>query len=274
VPASALLLALAAAFVHAGWNLLTARAAQSQIAAGVALLAGAAAFLPVALLTGEVETAALPYVAASVALELCYLGCLATAYERGPLSVVYPVARGAAPVLVLLGSAAFLAVTPTVGQALGVLLVGLGVLLVRGRDPAARAGDLGLALLTAAFIAGYTVVDKAGLEHADPLPYLELVLAPTAVVYVALALALRGPRAVRSELTGATVLAGLGMFGAYGLALAALELAPAAAVAAVRESGVVIAAALAAVFLHEPVGPARAAGAVAVTLGIAAIALS
>jgi drug/metabolite transporter (DMT)-like permease len=273
VPADALLLALAAAFVHATWNLLTAGAQESQVAIGVALLIGAVVFLPVALLAGDVQSAALPYAAASLALELGYLACLATAYQRGPLSVVYPIARGTAPVLVLAGSALFLADAPSAAQVAGVLLVGAGVLLVRGRPRGGSAADVVLALMTAVFIAGYTVVDKRGLEHADPWPYLELILGPTALIYVAAALALRGPRAVSAELRPATAFAGIGMFGSYGLVLAALARAPAPAVAAVRETSVVIAAGLAAVFLHEPVGAARAGGAAIVAAGIAAIAL-
>jgi drug/metabolite transporter (DMT)-like permease len=273
VPADAFVLALAAAFVHATWNLLTAGADESQVAAGVALLIGALVFLPVGLLAGDVESDALPYAAASIALELGYLACLATAYQRGPLSVVYPVARGSAPVLVLIGSALFLAGTPSAEQVFGVLLVASGVLLVRGRPAKGSARDIGLALLTAVFIAGYTIVDKRGLEHADPLPYLELILAPTALIYVALALALRGPHAVRAEVKPRTAYAGVGMFASYGLALAALAKAPAPAVAAVRETSVVIAAGLAAVFLREPVGAGRAGGAALVAAGIAAIAL-
>jgi drug/metabolite transporter (DMT)-like permease len=273
VPADAFLLALAAAFVHAVWNLLTAGADESQIAVGVALLIGAVVALPLALAAGEVEASAWPYVAASNVLELGYLACLATAYQRGPMSVVYPVARGTAPVLVLIGSAVFLTTTPTAGQVAGVLLVGSGVLLVRGRKGTGTAADIGIALLTAVFIAGYTVVDKRGLEHADPLPYLELVLAPAALIYVALALVLRGWPAVRAELRPRTAFAGIGTFAAYGLALAALSKAPAPAVAAVRETSVVIAAGLAAVFLREPVGAARAGGAALVAAGIAAIAL-
>src|SRR4051794_16234692 len=263
---------MAAAVVHATWNLLTAGAEESQVAAGVALAIGALTFLPVALLTGDVQREALPYAAASTALELGYLACLATAYQRGPLSVVYPVARGVAPVFVLGGSALFLSTTPSAAQIAGVLLVGTGVLLVRGRPQGSRA-DVGLALLTALFIAGYTVNDKAGLRHADPLPYLVLVLGPTAAIYVAATLVLKGSRAVRSELKLRTALAGIGMLGSYGLALAALSKAPAPAVAAVRETSVVIAAGLAAVFLHEPVHAARAAGAAAVAAGIATIAL-
>ena len=138
VPADAFLLALAAAFVHATWNLLTAGADESQVAAGVALLIGALVFLPVGLLAGDVESAALPYAAASIALELGYLACLATAYQRGPLSVVYPGGArhgaGARPGR----QRAVPGTTPSAAQVAGVLLVAAGVLLVRGRPRAAR----------------------------------------------------------------------------------------------------------------------------------------
>src|SRR5919108_232002 len=83
----------------------------------------------------------------------------------------------------------------------------------------------------------------------------------------------RGPRALAAELRPSVAIAGLGMVAAYGLTLAALAIAPAAPVAAVRESSVVIATGLAAVVLRERVGRARFAGAVLVVAGIAAIAL-
>jgi drug/metabolite transporter (DMT)-like permease len=272
VALDALALALAAAVVHALWNLLTARAGESQIAAGVALAAGAAAFAPVALLTWDVRAGALPYAAASGALELVYLALLATAYQRAPLSVVYPVARGTAPVIVLAVSVLALGASLPAAAAAGVLAVGAGVLLVRGTGRDGRGTALGVAV--AVCIAGYTLVDNAALAHAAAVPYLELVMAPTATLYLLGAAALRGPRAVVAELRVPAVIAGLGMFGAYALALAALARAPAAPVAAVRESSVVIATALAALVLRERVDRRRWAGAVLVVGGVAAIALA
>jgi drug/metabolite transporter (DMT)-like permease len=272
LPLDALALALAAAVVHALWNLLTARSGESQIAAGVALGVGAAAFAPVALLTWDVRSGVAPYAVASVALELAYLALLATAYQRAPLSVVYPVARGTAPVIVLAVSVLALGASLPVGSAVGVLAVGAGMLLVRGTARGRRGTALGLAV--AACIAGYTLVDNAALDHAAPVPYLELVMAPTAVLYLAGAAALRGPRVLVAELRPSTVVAGLGMFGAYALALAALARAEAAPVAAVRESSVVIATALAAIVLREHVDRRRWLGAVLVVAGIAAIALA
>jgi drug/metabolite transporter (DMT)-like permease len=274
VPLDAFLLALAAAVVHAIWNLLAARAGETQIAAGVALFVGAVVFAPVAVLTWDVRPGVAPYAVASVALELGYLAMLATAYSRAPMSVVYPVARGAAPVIVLAVSVLALGVSPPLGAVAGVLAVGAGVLLVRGSAGERMRGGTALGLATAACIAGYTLVDHAALDHAAPLPYLELVIAPTAVIYVTVAVVLRGRRAVLAELRPEIALAGVGMFGAYALALAALSRAAAAPVSAVRESSVVMATALAAIVLRERVDRRRWAGAVLVAAGIAAIALA
>ena len=68
------------------------------------LVAGVVLFAPVAALTWDVDGAAIPYVLASGALELVYFGLLATAYSRAELTFVYPVARGSAPVIVLVVS--------------------------------------------------------------------------------------------------------------------------------------------------------------------------
>ena len=274
MPLTAFLLALAAAFVHAGWNLLTARAEQSQAATGISLAVGALAFAPVAAITWNVDAAVVPYAVASVALELAYFVLLATAYQRGPLSVVYPVARGAAPVLVAGVSAVFLGVALSAPQVLGVLVVAAGIVLVRGFERETRLGDLGLAIATAGAIAAYTLVDKEALEHADPLPYLELVFASTAAIYLAVTVRVAGAAAVRRAVSTAAVVAGVGMFAAYALTLAALQRADAAPVAAVRETSIVIAAVLAATLMGERVGRVRASGAAVVFAGVMLLALA
>jgi drug/metabolite transporter (DMT)-like permease len=271
VSGSAFALALGAAALHAAWNVLLARAGDVRAATTVALGLSVVLFAPVAVLTWDVQGAAVPWIAASAALELAYFFLLTTAYRRSDLSLVYPVSRGVAPVLVLVG-ATLTGSALGVRGALGVLLVGLGVVLVRGvRRPVDTPG-LVLALAIAATIAGYTLVDKQGIEHASPIAYLELVLLPVALAAVGWQLAGRRRAALRAEAGVATVVAAVCSFGAYALVLAALSLAPAAAVAAVRETSILFAVALAAVVLRERVGAVRVLGAVLVVAGVALVA--
>lgn len=270
--ASALVLALAAAWLHALWNLLLARARDVEAATAVAFTIAILAVAPVAVVAWDVERAALPYAAVSAVLELAYMALLAAAYTRAELSVVYPIARGLAPVLVLAIGVSALGVGTSAGEVLGVVLVGLGVMLVRGL---ARGDSRGAAFgaVIAACIAGYTLADARGVEHANPLAYLELVMALPVTVYVGIVARRRGADALRRQLGPATVVAGLATFAAFALALFALRLASAASVSAVRETSVVIAVALAAPVLGERVGLRRFGGAVLVAVGVAVLAL-
>jgi drug/metabolite transporter (DMT)-like permease len=275
VPLSAVALALGAAFLHAGWNVLLAGSRDTRSSTAGLLIWGVALLAVPAVLTGGVSSDAIPYIAASAVFELCYFVLLARAYDSGEVSVVYPVARGSAPVVVLVFSAIALkegvpagAVAGIVLVALGVLLVGLGVFPFHfARENAPPMRDVWFGLAIGLFIASYTLVDSEGVERADPIAYLALVVAPCAVVYPLVT-------KVRPDVGARTALTAAATFGAFLMVLAAFRLAPAAPVAAVRESSVVIAAILAAVVLHEPVDRRRVGGALAVAAGVAAIALS
>jgi drug/metabolite transporter (DMT)-like permease len=269
VPLDALGLALGAAALHALWNLLLARELDTEAATAVAVASLVVVLALPAALTWRVEGAAVPYVAGSAALELAYVGLLAAAYRRFELSVVYPVARGLAPVLALALTVLVTLSGPSAGEVGGVLAVAAGVLLVRGRLRGGL-GGLGLGAVIAAAIAGYTVVDRYGIHHANAAPYLLLVMVGPALVYSA---GVGRARVVRA-LSPVTVLVGAASAGAYRLVLLALRLASAPSVAAVRETSVVMATALAAVVLRERVGPARLAGAVLVAGGVALLAFS
>jgi drug/metabolite transporter (DMT)-like permease len=176
-------------------------------------------------------------------------------------------------VLVLIVGVAALGVGSSPGQAVGVTLVGLGVLLVRGLRRSADPAGVLFGLSIACFIAAYTLVDKYGIRYAAPFVYLELSMLVSGLGYSAGVLRFRGSAGMRAEFGWATIAAGLATFGAYGFVLAALERASAASVAAVRETSIVIAAAFAALVLKEPVGPERLAGAVLVATGVAILAL-
>ncbi len=271
MPLTALAIALGAAVVHAFWNLVVARSRDTQATTAVAIAVGVAVAAPFAILRWHVEPQAWPFIAASSALELVYFWLLTSAYNRAEMSLVYPIARGMAPVMVLVGSVALLGVGTTTGQALGVGVVGFGVLLVRGLKGGARWSDVALALAVAASIAAYTLVDKEGVKYADPITYVFLILIAPAIASVAFIYARGGSSRVRAALRPDAVVSGIATVSAYALVLVALTLAPAASVAAVREVSVVIAVALGALLLRERVGPARVAGAIVVVLGVALI---
>ncbi len=265
-------LALAAAALHAVWNALLARSRDVRATTAVALVVAVAAFTPVAVVTWDVEPAAYPWIAASAVLELAYFLLLTAAYQRSDLSLVYPIARGTAPVLVLAG-ATLAGSTLGVAQAAGVVVVGAGVLLLGGASGAMDRRAVGLSLAIGGTIAGYTLVDKEGIEHAAPIPYLVLVLAPVAAATLAVQLRAGGRSSVAAAVGWPAVLAGVLSVVPYALVLAALEHAPAAAVAAVRETSILFAVALGALAQQERVTGQRILGAALVVAGVVLVAL-
>jgi drug/metabolite transporter (DMT)-like permease len=267
MPIDALLLALGAATLHATWNLLLRRSTDTEAATAVSAVVFVLVLVPFAAATWNVDAAAWKYIVPSGLLELVYLALLAAAYRRYELSLVYPVARGLAPVAALLYAVAIVGADPSSSEIVGVVVVAGGVLLVRGAR-GSRGAALGLAI--AAVIGGYTLVDRYGIQHANAFSYALLILLPSALIYPLFV----GPGRVRSAVEPSTVLVGVLSASAYLLVLLALRQASAPAVAAVRETGVVIAAFFGAVFLHERVGLSRYAGAGLVVAGIALLALA
>jgi drug/metabolite transporter (DMT)-like permease len=279
-----------AAVTSAVWNLLLKQARDATAASAVAVAAAAVLFAP-ALAFGHLPAAAGPYLAGSAVLELTYFCLLSAAYRTAELSLVFPLARGAAPVVVLVLSGTLLGARAGGWEAVGVLLVAVGAAAVRGaraggpavgpRPRTRRPGRLSgaaLALPIACCVAGYTLVDQHGVRLASPPAYFEVVLLCIAPPYLAVAAATRGLAALRAELRPAaavrTVALGVLMAGGYLLVLESLRLAAAAPVAAVRESSVVIGTGLAAGVLRERVGPSRWAGALLVAGGVAVLALA
>jgi len=189
------------------------------------------------------------------------------------LSLVYPLARGSAPlvavaigILVLGERLAPLAVAGVACLLLGILLVARPWQALRAAGRAQR-GAVGFALATGASIAAYSAVDRLGVRETEPWIYGSiLAVAATAFtassVIVGRRLGLLTPARVR-DLDGPRdrfgglardALAGVLSLGAYLLVLFAYAIAPLATVAPLRESGIVLAAAWGAIRLREAAG--------------------
>jgi drug/metabolite transporter (DMT)-like permease len=283
----ALGLVLLAACVHASWNLLAKQAHDKLAFLWCSALASVILYLPLGLwllLAYPVPPAGWAIIAASSLLEGAYYWGLAQAYRYGDLSLVYPIARGTAPLLVPLLAAAFLGERLSPLGAGGVGLVVVGVLTLhlpalswRGvRAFAGVAGQLGTryALLTGLFIAGYSTLDKRGVALVQPALYSYLLFCGISVALLPLLMG-QGTKVAAEwrRSRRAVVVVGLLCPLSYGLVLAALTLAPVSYVSPAREVSVVIAALLGAYVLHEPYGRQRLVGSALIAGGLALLVL-
>ena len=275
---SVFLAVLAAALCHAGWNASLKLTIDPAIAITLVAVAAGIVALPLVPFVGAPHVSSWPFLGASLAIHLVYWIALAEAYRTADLGQIYPIARGAAPLLTAIGSALIFAETPAAKGWAGILLLTSGVLLLslRGGRPASvfDGRSIGFALATAVSIATYTLVDGHGARlSANPHGYTVWLFLLDGVMMAVFGW-LRQRDGIAKVLPGSAMLAlgggGLSML-SYWVAIWAMTVAPIALVAAVRETSVLFAAAIGVLLLKEPLIPVRVAAGILVLAGLALI---
>ena len=277
---SVFLAVLAAAVMHAGWNVLVKLKLDRFLS--LCLIQTIMGFMGVAmlLLFPRPALASLPFAVASGVLHLGYNLFLARSYRTGDLSQVYPIARGGAPLLTLAVTWTFLHENLTLlgGVGIAVLVLGIWVISLLGHRGLRMDGlTLFFAIGTSVFIAAYTIVDgMGGRASGQPSSYAGMVFIFDALFLGVTALGMRGPGIVRevapywkTGIVGATL-----SVGAYWIAIWAMTKAPIASVAALRETSILVVMLLSMKVLKETVALPRLAGAVLIVIGAVLIRLA
>jgi drug/metabolite transporter (DMT)-like permease len=258
-----------AALLHAGWNALVRRDDDRNAAAMAVAAGGVVVGLVLVPLLPAMAATAAPYVIGSSFIHVVYYALIARAYRHGDLSVAYPVMRGLAPLLTSIAAAIFIERPGGIVLA-GVAVVAVGIVSLGIDGLRRRHRGLAAPLANAFVIAGYTLVDGLGARASGaPETYVAWILIG-GLVTVAFQFAMQGGAAAgrlasRWQLALAS---GIMSYGAYGIALWAMTIAPIGAVAAIRESSVLFATALGSVMLHEKFGAVRWVAALLVVAGL------
>ncbi|WSQ09801.1 DMT family transporter [Streptomyces sp. NBC_01231] len=265
---------LLAAVTHASWNAIAHQITDKLV--GFTLIAGGGSLIGLAMMSFVPLPAAgaWPYLIVSAVIHLVYYLLLMKSFRLGDFGQAYPIARGTAPLVVTLLAAVFANEVPDGWAAAGIALscaglTGVALWGLRGRRPDWAA--IGAALATGLAIASYTVVDGLGVRASG-----------SALGYIAWLMAVEGmaiPAYALYRLRGEFVpvlrpFAGVGLLGAflsvfaYGLVLWAQTRAELAPIAALRESSIIVGAAIGAMFFKERFGAPRIAAAGLLVLGI------
>lgn len=281
------LLALAAV-VHSGWNLLSKQSLDKQVFLWLAVVASLVVYLlPFWFLFRPFPLVGLGVAVVSGVLEAVYYLLLGSAYQRGDLSLVYPLARGSAPLFVTIFALLALGERPSSLGVAGILLIVAGIYTlhlrtfnIRGlaapvmalrRERASQ-----LALLVGVVIATYSVVDKVGVSHVNPMLYIYVVFLVSALALAPYMLLVRRASVAhewsKNRLT--IVATGIMFVLSYGLVLFALTGTQVGYVASVREMSVVFGAVLGTIVLRESFGPQKLLGALLIFGGIACIGIT
>ena len=257
-------LVLVSAGLHVAWNVRLKSAGDPLRAATVGLLAASFGIVPAGIaawwLAGrpELPPEGIGLAIVSGVLEAVYFVLLSAAYRRGDLSVVYPIARGTAPLLAVAIGVGLFGEQLGLAGSLGVAGLLVGFLLLQQpwrafRGHRAFDPSIAFALATGVTIATYTAVDRAGTRLIDPLPYAAILWVTGALLLVLWIRFVGGGDLLAGgrEQLRSSVIGGWLTLAAYLLILWALSVAPLSGVAPLRESAAVFAAAWGSVRLGE-----------------------
>lgn len=275
---------LVGALLHASWNALIKGGRDKTLDTALMHVLGVAVAGPMLAVFGLPSAASWPYLAASMVTHIGYYVALVGAYRHGELGMTYPVMRGLAPLLVACASASLIGEPLGALAWVGVVAISVGVVSVGLSRSAAAAGHPGkalrYALANAAIIALYTVIDGLGVRASgNPMGYVAALFVFDGVPFFLLVMWRRRAEqaATLAYLRGRWPVAVAGSaasMGSYGIALWAMTQAPVAAVAALRETSVLFAAAIGALWLKEGFGPLRAAGTALIVAGVMTLRLA
>nr|WP_314634767.1 DMT family transporter [uncultured Janthinobacterium sp.] len=256
---------LFAALLHASWNAIVKSGKDTFLSTVLVSVGAALISLAVLPFVAAPDAASWPYLAASAVAQLAYYSLLAAAYKAGDMSHAYPLMRGSAPLIVALASWPLIGerLSPMQMGAVACICAGILALYVAARTPATPKNTgraTAFALGNACVIASYTLIDGIGVRLSGaPAAYTMwiFVLNGTGLLLWTLLRRRAGLLAYAQTQWHLAAFGGFGTLASYGLALWAMTQAPVAAIAALRETSILFAIAIAALFLREKISPRR-----------------
>jgi drug/metabolite transporter (DMT)-like permease len=267
-------LVLLAALLHASWNAMAKSGGTPQFSIASYRLISALCCLPLLFLFPLPLAASWPMLLASAIIHTAYYGTLSMSYRTGDLSQVYPLFRGLAPVLVVLGAALFANEYLPAGAMIGIGLVSVGLVSITfaggaiGKIPPAA---LRWGLATSVLIAAYTVADGIGVRAAgNPFSYIIwlFVLEPIPIGLWLLARDRSAWFGYMRAKPGKITAGALAAATAYAMVIYAMGVAPMAMVSSLRETSVIFAALIGTLMFREPFGRQRIIAAILVCIGV------
>lgn len=271
-----ILLALLAAFLHAGWNALVKTASDRMLVLSAVSLTQSAAGAFLILFIPPPDPSSWPLIGLSTLFHYFYFAFLYHAYRFGDLSQIYPLARGLAPVLVVIGATVFANETLSPLSLLGIILASFGIASIAFlSDSSLRKSPPALffAAGTGIIIAGYTVADGIGVRlSGSPFGYIAWLFLFEFPVVMFVFLRRKGRLIAAWKVEWKQFVGtGLSSLIAYGIVIYAVLYAPMAAISALRETSVIMAALIGTIVLGERPWELRVTAAVLVSCGVALI---
>lgn len=282
MPTLAILLLVAAAILHTGWNLILKRSKDKYVASWWMVVSGGIVAAFALVFTGLPAREMWKFAVFSILAEAIYFITLSYAYHDNEFSLIYPIARGTAPAFLTLWSFLFLHESPTTGGlvGLGFIISGLFIIgisaLAGTRIKGIHLRGVAVAVFIALLISIYTVIDGAAVKHGYAPAYVMTMFVLVPIPITPFIIRKYGWSYLWEEFKSQGIrlpLMGLLGVAAYLLAVIAYSIAPLNYSGSIREISVVFGALAGWLFLKEKMVRMRVAGAVIIFAGVLVIAL-
>ncbi len=292
---TALLLVLAAAFLHATWNYQLKKANPSLLFWPVSYLITLTICLPILLiynpsLFSEIKPAGWVVISLSAPIHIAYAYILQYGYKQSDYSVVYPTARGTGPMLTVLAAIVILGERPSLMGLAGIFSILLGILFIASK--ASKTDTTGnrkvlkgllWGTLTGVCIAGYSFCDAWAVQQETGLTpltfYFPALTLRCVILWPIMLFTTDWKKHLKETLTDpvqrkAVLCTSIGSPGAYILVLFAMTFAPLSYVAPGREVGMMVGVVVGAMLLKEKLTVKRILGVICMVLGVVLIGLA
>lgn len=283
MPILALVLLFLSASMHAVWNFLLKSSEEKYVAMGwQTILSGVLALAIMVFYSGLPPREMWLFAVISMLLEAIYFILLCIAYSDHDFSLIYPIARGAAPAMLVVWTAIFLHEQLTTGGYIGLAMITIGMMvigataLIQSKGEKVHLKGILTALTVALVISMYTFIDGFAVKSGPALPYglSMFVMVPFVVTpYIAYHYGVDSFSRVWKQNRNYLLIGGVLGLIAYMLALFAYTFAPLSYSGAIREVSAVIGAVIGWRFLKEQMGGVRVIGSVIVFAGVLVIAI-
>ena len=293
MPVSALILVLAAAFLHATWNYQLKKESPSKVFWPLCYLITLVFSVPVLLLYDPnifsgIRPAGWLVICLSAPIHTIYAYVLQYSYKQSDYSVVYPTARGTGPMITVIAAIFILGERPSLLGSLGIVAILTGIVLIAGKSGSASSDrrvvkGLIWGTITGVCIAGYSFCDAWAVQQhtgLTPLSFYFPALAVRCAILWPIILMTKNWRAEVKDTFAdpvkrkALICTSIGSPGAYILVLFAMTLAPLSYVAPGREVGMMVGVVVGAILLKETLSVKRVLGVISMVLGVVLIGLA
>ena len=263
-----------AAFLHAVWNAMVKKGDNKYVSLTAIVLGHVPISIIVIFFTPVISAQSIPYILISAVFLTGYEWCLLSAYRLEDYTKVYPIARGTAPIFIIIISLFLFSLDISKFELIGVLVISFGIIILGFQNIKTfkNYSAIMYALGTGLFISCYSITDGfGGRLSASPLNYTAWLMILNAVIFPILLVIMNKQEVVKkvfSEEKKTFFIGGTLSYTVYGIIIWAFTQAPVPLVAALRESSIIFALLIGAIFLNEKLNILKISAVLTIFFGI------